>query len=933
MIKRLFALILVVAFASIACAQLQTGSPWPKVHGNLQNTGLGLGSGNIGLLEWKLGTAIEHCSAPVIAADGMLYYGDTFNGENILIAVTSATGVYEWSVTVGGQIEGSPAIGSDGTIYFGANDNNLYAVSGTGTLKWTYATGGPIVGSPTIGADGTIYFGSEDDSVYALTDNGASPTKLWSYATGGQVVATPAIAANGDVVIGSEDHNLYIFNGATGNVNIFFTANGPITTDAVLDTNGNVLFNTVNDAYSIAETAGTGGFFEDTSYTFFGPALGPDGTLYLPENVSLLALQNENAANESIFGYNSSPATMVVGSDGTAYLASDKLYSLSANFAQFSFTEHWSYPIQANAQMAMDANGTLYMPDSVHGGIVAIGSSYILQASMDPEAIGGQYVNGTVLIAAGAFNASDAVTLSSNSPDVQIPPSLPPIVNGYQNFSLATSVVGAPETVTVTATCQTTSKQMTVTLDPSAIDNLSLASSSIQGGSTAKATITLDGATGSSGDVVSLTSSSTDANIPASVTVANGSETASFTFTPAAVSSTEQITLTATLGPTSAQTTLTLNPAVLAYLELAPTSVQGGQRTSLGVYLSGKAGSGGDVVSLTSSSTDAVLPSTLTVSQGATSGSVLVHTLPVSSKELVTLTATLGSSTWQSTLALLPATLTGIRVAPTALQGGTSAALAVYLNGEAGASGDTVSLTSSSQDVTVPSSVKVNSGATDANVAVTTSVVSSEEQVTLSATFGSTTLHATITLNPIGLSGLKLEYPAVIGGSPSALAVYLNTRAGTGGVLVNLYSSSTAASLQSSVTIPAGASSANVVVHTAAVDSALQVTITAVSGSSSVSTTLTVNPAALSAIKLAPSTTSNANTPLKFAVYLNGPAGPGGAVVYLSHTGDALIYSTITVPAGATSANITVYFASSGTITATLESVTLQTQVTYTGPS
>ncbi|HEY3781035.1 MAG TPA: PQQ-binding-like beta-propeller repeat protein [Fimbriimonadaceae bacterium] len=937
MLKRSFALFFGIAIASIACAQLQAGSPWPKVHGNLQNTGVGLGSGNIGLLEWTFGTANDHFSAASISVDGTLYLGDDVFGNCCLFAVDAATGEYQWLLNVGGQIESAPTIGSDGTIYFGADDNNLYAVNSDGTLKWTYGTGGIIVGSPTIGSDGTIYFGSNDLTMHAVTDGGTQGITKWATAVGADIVSSPLIDNNGDVIVGTKGSEILTFDPQSGAIDQNFSVDGPVTTDAIWDSTTGAGFATTNDslylftegllAYSLS--------YKTTTNTFYSPSLSPDLTLWLPDNTGVTAYQDEGTPGKGVntysFGTNSA-SSVVLGSDGTAYVAGDKLYSLSPNWQSSSPTVNWSYPVQANAQMAMAADGTLFVPDSVHGGMVAIGSSYILFASMDDDSvIGGEDADGTVQLALGAVNAGDSLSLSSSSPDVHIPASLPSPYLGVVHFSLDTSVVGAPETVTITASCQTASKQMTVILEPTFFRSFGFESSSVQGGSTVQAMISLDGPTGPSGDVVSLTSSSADANIPATVTVPNGSRSVFFSFPTAAVSSTEQITLTAALGPHQVQATLTLDPALVSYVRLSPTSVQGGQRTAFGVYLSGAAGSGGDVVSLSSSSTDAVIDSSLTISQGATSGSLFVHTLPVSSKELVTITATYGSSSWQSTLALLPATLTSVKVAPTAIQGGTSGAFAVYLNGEAGSSGDVVSLSSSSTDVTVPTSVTVGSGATDANVAVQTAVVSSAEQVTLSATFGSTTLHTTLTLNPLSLSGLKLQYPSVIGGSPSAVAVYLTGRAGSSGVPVSLSTSSSAASIQSSVTIPSGASSANVVVHTAPIDTAQQVTITAQYGSSTVTTTLTVTPAALNRIVVSPPTTSNSQEMLTLGVYLNGPAGPSGTVVTLTHTGTAAMANNITIPAGATAANIKVSFSTSGNITATLRSVSLQTQVTFTG--
>jgi hypothetical protein len=126
----------------------------------------------------------------------------------------------------------------------------------------------------------------------------------------------------------------------------------------------------------------------------------------------------------------------------------------------------------------------------------------------------------------------------------------------------------------------------------------------------------------------------------------------------------------------------------------------------------------------------------------------LIHTKPVSSSEVVTISATRGTVTLRTTLTLNPAALTGLKLLPTSVKGGATAAFAVYLNGAAGPGGTVVTLSSGSADATVPATVTVPAGATSANVVVHTKAVSASEQVTLTATLGSATLHTAITIHP-----------------------------------------------------------------------------------------------------------------------------------------------------------------------------------------
>ena len=53
-------------------------------------------------------------------------------------------------------------------------------------------------------------------------------------------------------------------------------------------------------------------------------------------------------------------------------------------------------------------------------------------------------------------------------------------------------------------------------------------------------------------------------------------------------------------------------------IKLEPTTVVGGNNAAFAVYLNGPAGPGGTVVTLTSSSSNATSPATVTIPQGAT---------------------------------------------------------------------------------------------------------------------------------------------------------------------------------------------------------------------------------------------------------------------------------------------------------------------------
>lgn len=192
------------------------------------------------------------------------------------------------------------------------------------------------------------------------------------------------------------------------------------------------------------------------------------------------------------------------------------------------------------------------------------------------------------------------------------------------------------------------------------------------------------------------------------------------------------------------------------------------------------------------------------------------------------------------------------------------------------------------------------------------------------------------------LSSLSLSPTSVVGGQSSTGTVTLTAAAPSGGFVVNLSSSnSTVASVPTSVTVPAGQTSATFTVSTTAVSTTTTVTITATAGGISRQATLTVNPApsvTLQSLTVSPSFVIGGNSATG-TVTLSGPAPAGGVVVTLrsSRPDRASVPISITVPAGATQASFTIRTTSGFftgewvtgvTITATLDSTSRSASLT-----
>lgn len=93
------------------------------------------------------------------------------------------------------------------------------------------------------------------------------------------------------------------------------------------------------------------------------------------------------------------------------------------------------------------------------------------------------------------------------------------------------------------------------------VQTLTLAATSVAAGGTVQGTITLSAAAPNGGIVVGLSSNSSAASVPATVTVPSGATSATFTVSTGSVASNQTATITASYGGTSAQASLAVTPS------------------------------------------------------------------------------------------------------------------------------------------------------------------------------------------------------------------------------------------------------------------------------------------------------------------------------------------------------------------------------------
>ena len=492
--------------------------------------------------------------------------------------------------------------------------------------------------------------------------------------------------------------------------------------------------------------------------------------------------------------------------------------------------------------------------------------------------LGGTSCTGTVTLNTSAPSEGFPVTLTTSDPAVASVPATVLVAQGETSaqFTVTTTVVSTPTPVTVSASAGGAIRTAGIEVGPLALASVSLDPTSVSGGAVVTGTVALNGPAPGGGVTVALSSSASNvATVPSAVVVSGGESTASFTVNTVNVPASTDVVISAQLGEAARYATLTVTSVGIASVVVYPVTVYAGGTAYVTVTLNTPAPSGGVVVSLSSSNSDAAAVSpTVTIEAGRTSWAYPVTTDGVTTPTPVTITAAAGGTSAFAPLTVLPDIVQSIYLYSLGSQvggGGTFIGHA-YLMAPAPAAGVVIELASSNPDAAnVPASVVVAPRSSGVDFPVTTAVVATSTSVTISATTGGSTRQATLTVVPLALTSVTLAPSSMgVGLISSYNEVNLNGPAGPVGVTVGLASSDAGVIVPASATVPAGSSSGTFTVMTSKpVCAPTPATITATRGADVVTATLTVVPSLVVDVFLSHSP-AVAGTSVTAYVELNG---------------------------------------------------------------
>ena len=415
------------------------------------------------------------------------------------------------------------------------------------------------------------------------------------------------------------------------------------------------------------------------------------------------------------------------------------------------------------------------------------GPAAVSSVSCTPQTIApGAWSTCTVSLTSAVLSGNLEVPLTSSNPSVTVPGSV--VIqagNTSATFNATVAAGAANGTSVVAAGAGASTHTTTLTIDRNANSpTLACTPSTVQTPGTATCTFRLSSPALST-LFVALSSSSTSVTMPPSITIAAGTTSATFTATAASVASDTTVSVAA--NGQGATTTLTLlappTEVSLSSMSCSPQTLTGGGSVACQLMLSGAAPAAGVSIQLASSSAQVSIPASVQAA-GSNTASFSVTSLLIQKDETLTLTANLGKSSAQTTVALVGLRPTAFSCSPGNMRSGLTASCQVTLNSTQVAGAVSVFLSSSDPHVVVPASVSSQPGQGTVAFQASTGFVPLSQAITLNATCNGFTVHTVLNLTPappaLTVPGKQTVYPeknlkfTVSANDPAGLAVSLS---------------------------------------------------------------------------------------------------------------------------------------------------------------
>jgi hypothetical protein len=285
----------------------------------------------------------------------------------------------------------------------------------------------------------------------------------------------------------------------------------------------------------------------------------------------------------------------------------------------------------------------------------------LTSVSLDPTAVlGGDPSTGTVTLDIPAPVGGAEVSLSSDNPAASVPASVT-VLEGQTTatFTVTTTpvVIDTPVVISATYNAVTQTANLTVTAPvPAALTAVSVNPETVVGGTPSTGTVFLSNPAPVGGaTVVLISTNTTAAQVPSSVTVLEGQTTATFVVTTFPVISGARPTIIAAYNGINVSTRMLVTAPIVSVHTISPSTVQGGTPSTGTVSLDGPAPAGGLVVTLSSNRTAvAQVPASITIPAGEISATYVITTYATTTTRTATISARGGNVTVRADITITP---------------------------------------------------------------------------------------------------------------------------------------------------------------------------------------------------------------------------------------------------------------------------------------
>lgn len=452
--------------------------------------------------------------------------------------------------------------------------------------------------------------------------------------------------------------------------------------------------------------------------------------------------------------------------------------------------------------------------------------------TLTPNAVaGGGKVSAKVVLNFVAF-APVSVAVKATKPSLVVMPSSVTVPAGqrFTSFAITTTSPATSSSTTIIATLDEVSVTANLTVAASGPKALTMDPPVVLGGLKGTAHGTLWKPAPAGGVTVNFSSSNPAvASVPSGFNVPAGAQSFDIPISTVKVHSGTDVTITASALGSQASAVLRVRTPTIASVVLTPDTVVSGGTVDVAVTM------------------DAVPVYNYYLTVGTLRHSLVnvqtAHFTYHAQQKAVDTTVDVvvagdDGTTIHTPLRIKASSLTGLKLDTNVLIGGGATNLRGVFDGPPDIHAN-INLSSSNPDVvSVPAYIVSNSYATVSSVPV-----SADTTVTISGTYKGKTQTISVVVIPARLNGLSLNPSSVKGGYNTTGTVTLDGAAGPGGAKVLLsISDATVGTLPSSVTIPAGQSSATFTIVTKPVTQNRSATVKGTKASISQTATLTVTP-------------------------------------------------------------------------------------------